>query len=158
MAAQHPDLDLDHVEPAGVLGGVVELEAAQDAPGFGRIESLVEGAGRVARQVVLDDPDRVGVWIVNIDEFAHALGKVEVMLGRLAGINGAAKSAHDTHARLRTGAAGAPLRGAIFLSSRMLRRNACMRLITRRGAANVGFCSRTAPACLALRCASSASS
>src|SRR5215207_7403325 len=76
LAAQHPDLDLDHVEPAGVLGGVVELEAAQDAPGFGRIESLVEGAGRVARQVVLDDPDRVGVWIVNIDEFAHALGVI----------------------------------------------------------------------------------
>src|SRR5829696_6622331 len=64
LAAQHPDLDLDHVEPAGVLGGVVELEAAQDAPGFGRIESLVEGAGRVARQVVLDDPDRVGVCCV----------------------------------------------------------------------------------------------
>ena len=29
LAAQHTDLDLDHVEPTGMLGGVVELEAAQ---------------------------------------------------------------------------------------------------------------------------------
>ena len=35
LAAQDADLDLDHVEPAGVLGGVVELQAAQNAPGFG---------------------------------------------------------------------------------------------------------------------------
>jgi hypothetical protein len=30
LAAQHADLDLDHVEPTGMLGGVVELEAAQN--------------------------------------------------------------------------------------------------------------------------------
>ena len=35
LAAQHADLDLDHVEPTGMLGGVVELEAAQDTPGLG---------------------------------------------------------------------------------------------------------------------------
>ena len=35
----------------------------------------------------------------------------------------------------------------------MLRRSASMRLITRRGAANAGFSSRTAPACCAFRCA-----
>ncbi len=34
LAAQHADLDLDHVEPVGVLGCVVELDAAQDAPGL----------------------------------------------------------------------------------------------------------------------------
>ena len=35
LAAQHADLALDHVEPTGVLGSVVELQAAQNAPGFG---------------------------------------------------------------------------------------------------------------------------
>lgn len=51
LAAQDDDLDLDHVEPAGVLGCVVELQAAQNAPGFGRREGLIEDAGRVGRQV-----------------------------------------------------------------------------------------------------------
>ena len=32
-----PDFDLDHVEPAGVLGRVVEFEAAQDSPRFGGV-------------------------------------------------------------------------------------------------------------------------
>jgi hypothetical protein len=39
--AQDADLDLDHVEPAAVLGGVVGLQAAQDAPGFGGREGLI---------------------------------------------------------------------------------------------------------------------
>jgi hypothetical protein len=44
LAAQHADLNFHHVQPAGVLGGVVELEAAQDASGFSRRESVIEGA------------------------------------------------------------------------------------------------------------------
>src|ERR1700738_1717247 len=35
LAAQHADLDLDHVEPTGMLGGVVEFQPAQNSPGFG---------------------------------------------------------------------------------------------------------------------------
>src|SRR5215207_10782681 len=76
LAAQHPDLDLDHVEPAGVLGGVVELQAAQDAPGFGGREGLIEGAGPVGRQVVLHNSDALGIGIMDVDEFTHALGVV----------------------------------------------------------------------------------
>jgi hypothetical protein len=53
LAAEHADLDLDHVEPTGMLGGVVELLALQNSPGLGGRECLVEGAGRVGRQVVL---------------------------------------------------------------------------------------------------------
>ena len=33
LAAEHADLDLGHVEPTGMLGGVVELQAAQNPPG-----------------------------------------------------------------------------------------------------------------------------
>ena len=36
LAAQDADLDLDHVEPAGVLWGVVELQAPEHAPSFRR--------------------------------------------------------------------------------------------------------------------------
>jgi hypothetical protein len=49
LAAQDSDLDLDHVKPTGVLGGVVELQPSQDAPGFGGRECLVQGAARVGR-------------------------------------------------------------------------------------------------------------
>ena len=59
-----------------MLGGVVELQAAQDAPSFGGRKGLVEGAGRVGRQVILDDPYALGVGIMDIGEFAHALGVV----------------------------------------------------------------------------------
>src|SRR5260370_34087288 len=36
LAAEHPDLDLSHVEPAGLLGAVKELQAPQNWPGLGR--------------------------------------------------------------------------------------------------------------------------
>ena len=35
LAAEHADFDLNHVEPAGVLWGVMELETLQDAMRFG---------------------------------------------------------------------------------------------------------------------------
>jgi hypothetical protein len=38
--AQHADLDFDHVEPTGVLGREVELQAAHDA--------WASGAGKVS--------------------------------------------------------------------------------------------------------------
>ena len=75
LAAKHADLDLDHVEPTGMLGGVVELDAAQNSPSFGWRESFVKRAGRVGRQVILHDPDALGVGIMDIDEFAHAVGR-----------------------------------------------------------------------------------
>jgi hypothetical protein len=66
---------------------------------------------------------------------------------------------YGSHARLRAGIAEAPLRGAApLVSSATLRRNASMRLTTVCGGAKVFLRSGTAPACLAFRCASRASS
>ena len=55
LAAQDRKLDFDHVEPAGVLGGVVEFQASQNASGFGGRECLVEGGGGVRNRQ--DDAD-----------------------------------------------------------------------------------------------------
>ena len=44
LALEHPDLDLDHVEPARVLGRVVELQPPQDATRLRRREGLIERA------------------------------------------------------------------------------------------------------------------
>jgi len=55
LAAQHTDFDFDHVQPAGVLGDIMELEPAQHPPCFTRGKGVVERARRVRRQIVQDD-------------------------------------------------------------------------------------------------------
>ena len=57
LAAQHANLDLDHVQPTGVLGDIVELQAAQQASGFARREGLIKCTGRVGRQIIQHDAD-----------------------------------------------------------------------------------------------------
>ena len=51
-SGQHAELDLRHVQPATVLGGVVELQALGDPPGFGGREGLIEGRSAMSVQVV----------------------------------------------------------------------------------------------------------
>src|SRR5262245_29201711 len=43
LVDHHADFDLDHVEPAGVLGGEVELEAVEDPACFRGFKRLVQG-------------------------------------------------------------------------------------------------------------------
>ncbi len=76
LAFEHADLDLNHVEPAGVLGRVVELKPPEHAAGLGRWEGGVESGGGVGGEVVEDDADALGLWGIDIDEFAHAKGEV----------------------------------------------------------------------------------
>jgi hypothetical protein len=52
LAAEHAQLDFRNVEPAAVLGGVVQLQLLGQAFGLGRWEGVVEGAGRVGVEVV----------------------------------------------------------------------------------------------------------
>jgi hypothetical protein len=54
----------------------VELQAAEDAVRLRRREGLIEGTQGMGRQVVEHDADLLGAWIVQIDQVAHALGKV----------------------------------------------------------------------------------
>ena len=45
LALENPDLDLGHVQPAGVLGGEVELQPPQEAMRLRGSKGLVERAG-----------------------------------------------------------------------------------------------------------------
>jgi hypothetical protein len=45
LALKHTDLALDHVEPTGVLRGVVEFEAVQDASGLGGAKASYSAPG-----------------------------------------------------------------------------------------------------------------
>jgi hypothetical protein len=76
LAGQDADLDLDHVQPTGMLGDVVELQSAQHPSGFVSREGLIERAGRMCRQIVEHHPDALCLEIMDIGQFAHACGKV----------------------------------------------------------------------------------
>ena len=76
LALEHPDLNLGHVEPAGMLGGEVELQPTHEPMGFRRRGGLLERAGRVRRQVVRHHPDRLRLREIDIGELAHAGGKI----------------------------------------------------------------------------------
>ncbi len=58
------------------LGGVMELQPAQDAPRLRRGESLVKGARGVGGEIVQHDPDFLGLGEVHVGEFAHAQGEI----------------------------------------------------------------------------------
>src|SRR3954447_24160642 len=76
LSLEHADLDLDHVEPARVLGRVMELQPPQDAVCLRGRKGLVERAPRVGGEIVLDDPDALGFREVHVDELAQTLGIV----------------------------------------------------------------------------------
>ena len=76
LATQHTDFDFDHVQPAGALGDIMELEPAQHPPRFTRGKGVVERARRVRRQIVQDDLDALRLWEVNVSKLAHADGEV----------------------------------------------------------------------------------
>src|SRR3954453_13231087 len=47
LAVQHTDLDLCHVQPAGMFGRVVEFQALEDAVRLGRRKGFIQGASGV---------------------------------------------------------------------------------------------------------------
>ena len=76
LAAQDADFDLDHVKPTGVLGGVVEFQTAEHAPGFRRGQSAVKGRRAVGRELVEHDADLLGLGEMDIAKLAHAFSEV----------------------------------------------------------------------------------
>ena len=52
LSRQHTNFDFRHVEPTGVLGRVMELQAVEQPPRFIRGKCLIQGGPRVGVQVV----------------------------------------------------------------------------------------------------------
>ena len=57
-AAQCAEFDLRHVQPTGVLGRVVKLEALHDAPGLSSRERLVKGRHTIMAEHCSPDANR----------------------------------------------------------------------------------------------------
>ena len=75
-AAEHAELDFGHVEPASMLGSVVEPQTSGDASGFVRHKSHIQGPESMSVEVVEDNPDRVGFWIGFVNKPLHLVCKV----------------------------------------------------------------------------------
>ena len=69
LAGKHTELDLGHVEPAAVLGGVMERQAAQETVRLLGREGLVERRAVMRVQVVHDQVRLFGFGIVDIEQF-----------------------------------------------------------------------------------------
>ena len=66
-AGKNSDLDLGHIEPAPMFGGIMELDALQNASCFGRLEGFIQGSSGVRVQVILHDAHIFRLRIDRID-------------------------------------------------------------------------------------------
>jgi len=76
LPAKNGELDLDHVEPGGMLGGVVPLQLPRETSGLRRREGGVERGGGVGIEVIDHEPDTLDIGKLFIDEPADDLGEV----------------------------------------------------------------------------------
>ena len=56
LSAEHTELDLRHIEPATVLGRIVELQTPDDPSGLLGREGLVQGGGSMDVEVIQAPP------------------------------------------------------------------------------------------------------
>src|SRR5260370_24095236 len=84
-SCENGDLDFGHVEPAAMFGGVMELDALQDASCFGRLKGFIEGSGRMGIEIVLHNAHILGMRVDLVHQPADALRVVQLgaMLGHL---------------------------------------------------------------------------
>src|SRR3984957_12961245 len=76
LTAKNADLELAHIQPARVLGRVMDLQPLQYAMGFWRWKRLIQRAWAMGGQIVHHHTDHVRTRIMDIDQVTHASGKV----------------------------------------------------------------------------------
>ena len=78
MLTEDAEFDFGNIEPAAVLGRVMEFEALCQTAGFLRGERLVEGGGCVGVEVVAHQDDGFSFRVVHFKEFFDRFGKYVV--------------------------------------------------------------------------------
>lgn len=64
LAGDSREFEFDHIEPGGVFGRVVHLEAGSQGAGFGRLQMLVKDGIGVGVEVILHQHDFLGLRVV----------------------------------------------------------------------------------------------
>ena len=77
LLRQHGKLDLGHVQPAPMLGRVVQLQPIGQPLRLGRLERLIQRRGRVGVEVVLDQHDLLSVGVTHIEQVLDAVRPVD---------------------------------------------------------------------------------
>jgi hypothetical protein len=83
LPRQDAEFNLSNIEPTGVLGCVMDLQAIGQSFGLFRREDFVEGGLRVGIEVVHDHHDFCHLGIVHFEDFLHE--ERPVLLGALTG-------------------------------------------------------------------------
>src|SRR5215210_7136259 len=78
LASEHRELYLGHVQPRAVLRGVVDLQPLQQTPSFTRGERLIQGGRGMGVEVVHNQDDLLGLWVVQIDQFLYAVRPIDL--------------------------------------------------------------------------------
>src|SRR5215216_188726 len=78
LASEHTQLDLGHVQPRAVLGCVMNLQLTSDAPGLGWGERFIQGGGSMGVEVVQNQHDLLGLWVVDVYQLLYAMRPVDL--------------------------------------------------------------------------------
>src|SRR6266496_4147045 len=77
LLGEHAQLDLGHVQPAAVLGPVLDLQLVGKPFGLGGFGRLVQRRRGVGVEVVLHEHDGLGVGVVDVDQILDAVRPVD---------------------------------------------------------------------------------
>ena len=76
VAREDTELDLSHIEPATMLGGVVKLQPPRDAPRLRRRKGLVQRRRAMGIEVVQNHSDHRDTGVGLVHQPAHLMGEV----------------------------------------------------------------------------------
>lgn len=77
LPGEDTEFQFGDIEPTPVLGGVVNLQALRQTPGGLRLEGFVERTRFMGVEIVADQPDAVGLGILDLQEVPNFLGPVD---------------------------------------------------------------------------------
>ena len=76
LPGEDTEFQFGDIEPTAVLRGVMNLQALRQTPGGLRIEGFVERTRLMGVEVIADQPDAVGLGILDLQEVSHLLSRV----------------------------------------------------------------------------------
>jgi len=77
LSMQDTEFDFSHIEPTAMLGGVMDFQFGGNAAGLGRRKGFIERSKFVRVQIVHHQGDGVCLREMDIDQVAHAVGKID---------------------------------------------------------------------------------
>nr|VFK05597.1 MAG: hypothetical protein BECKH772A_GA0070896_105701 [Candidatus Kentron sp. H]VFK08827.1 MAG: hypothetical protein BECKH772C_GA0070978_105511 [Candidatus Kentron sp. H] len=76
LFGKYAQLDFGDVQPATMLGGVVNFQTLQQTPGLGGLKSLVQGSRNVGIQVIPHQNHFFDIRIIKVKQFLDFLSQI----------------------------------------------------------------------------------